>query len=157
MTALDRALKLLARKARTAAEMDRALERQGVGKEERHAAVARLRELGYMDDAAVAQGRARTLVEQGFAPRLAAARLLAQGVEGALARGAAVEAAGGATERELVRRALERRLRGRQPRDQAERRRLFRALAAKGHRPALVAEALRIEWDGDDDAMDQDR
>src|SRR5438128_11469366 len=65
MTAVDRALRLLARKARTEKEMHLALEKAGVSEGERAEAVARLRELGYMDDMEVARGRARTLLGRG--------------------------------------------------------------------------------------------
>lgn len=156
MTGLERALKLLALKSRTEAELDRALRRAGVSDAERTLALARLRELGYMDDAAVASARARTLLERGASPLLMRRRLLAQGVESATARAAAEEAAEGASERELVERALQKRLRGRAPRDDKERRRLFRALIGKGHRAALVAEALGIDAQEVDDGVEED-
>jgi SOS response regulatory protein OraA/RecX len=151
MTPLDKALKLLARKARTQKEMDAALERAGVPEGERAEAVARLRELGYMDDLEVARARARTLLGRGAAPRLAERRLGEQGVEAAQASAAVGEAAEGATEAELLDRALRKMLRGRAPAGDKERRRAFRALVAKGHRPAQVARALGMRWDGDDE------
>jgi len=151
MTAVDRALRLLARKARTEKEMHLALEKAGVSEGERAEAVARLRELGYMDDMEVARGRARTLLGRGAAPGLAERRLGEQGVGAAQARAAVVEAAQGASEAELLERALHKMLRGRAPAGDKERRRAFRALVAKGHRPAQVARALGISWDGHDD------
>jgi regulatory protein len=154
VTALDRALRLLTIKARTEAELGRALQRAGVPEAERSAAVARLRELGYMDDAAVAGARARTLLEQGASLRLAQRKLQAQGVASLTARAAAAEAAEGTSERELVERALQKRLRGRPPRDEKERNRIFRALVSKGHRASLVAQALRLRWDGADEVDD---
>ncbi len=150
MTPLDRALRLLARRAHTALEMDKALEKAGVPEGERAEAVARLRELGYMDDLEVARARARTLLGRGAAPRLAERRLGEQGVGAAQARAAVGEAAQGATEAELLERALQRMLRGRAPAGDKERRRAFRALVAKGHRPAQVARALGLTWEGDD-------
>ena len=152
-TAMDKALKLLARKARTQAEVERALAKFPAG--ERDAAVARLKELGYMDDREVGLSRARTLLGRGEAPRLAVQRLAAQGVESQLARAAVAEAAGGAADDELVARALRLRLRGRQPRDEGERRRLFRSLVAKGHRASAVARALKLP-EGGDDAIEDD-
>jgi regulatory protein len=148
---MDRALRLLARKSYTQNEMEGALERGGVTEGERHAVVARLRELGYMDDLEVARGRARILVERGSAPRFAERRLGEQGVAEAQARTAAFEAAQGVGEAELLDCALRRILRGRPPGSEKERRRAFRALVAKGHRPALAARALGLTWDGDDD------
>ena len=150
MTPLDRALRLLARKAHTALEMDKALAKAGVAEAERAEAVARLRELGYMDDLEVARARARTLLGRGAALRLAERRLGEQGVGAAQARAAVGEAAQGASEAELLDRALHRMLRGRAPAGDKERRRAFRALVAKGHRPAQVARALGLTWEGDD-------
>src|SRR6266852_3683766 len=121
--------------------MDKALAKAGVAEAERAEAVARLRELGYMDDLEVARARARTLLGRGAAPRLAERRLGEQGGE----------AAEGATEAELLDRALQKMLRGRAPAGDKERRRAFRALVAKGHCPAQVARALGIIWDGDDE------
>ncbi|HKC61901.1 MAG TPA: RecX family transcriptional regulator [Myxococcales bacterium] len=144
-------MRLLARRAYTAMEMDKALERAGVPEGERAEAVARLRELGYMDDLEVARARARTLLGRGAAPRLAERRLGEQGVEAAQASAAVGEAAEGATEAELLDRALQKMLRGRAPAGDKERRRAFRALVAKGHCPAQVARALGIIWDGDDE------
>ena len=151
MTPLDRALRLLGRRAYTAAEMQAALEKAGVSEGERAEAVARLRELGYMDDLEVARTRARNLLGRGAAPRLAERRLGEQGVDAAQARAAAGEAAQGASEAELLERALQKLLRGRAPAGDKERRRAFRALVAKGHRPAQVARALGISWEGHDE------
>lgn len=151
MTPVERALKLLAARARTALELDRALERAGVSAPDRKAAVARMRELGYMDDREVARGRARTLIERGEGPRLAARRLSSQGIAQEDAQAALEEARGDAGDDELAVRALRRRLRGRQPRDLAEKRRLLRTLIAKGHRPRSAAKAVGLEWEGDDE------
>jgi SOS response regulatory protein OraA/RecX len=135
--------------------MDKALEKAGVPQGERAEAVARLRELGYMDDLEVARARARTLLGRGAASRLAERRLGEQGVGTAPARAAVGEAAQGASEAELLERALHKVLHkvlhGRAPAGDKERRRAFRALVAKGHRPAQVARALGISWDGDDE------
>jgi regulatory protein len=150
----DFALKLLARKARTARELDAALARKAVPREEREAVLARLSELGYMDDREVARGRARVLLERGEAPRLAERRLSAQGVEREIAKAAVAQVQGAISEDELLARALRRRLHGRAPRDENERRRVFRALIAKGHKPSAVARALRVDWNGDDDAFE---
>ncbi len=109
-----------------------------------------------MDDREVARGRARTLLARGEAPRQAARRLQAQGVAAADARGAVDEATEGASEAELVANALQKRLRGRAPRDQRERQRVFRALVAKGHRPAAVALALKLQLEGEDLSADDE-
>ena len=153
-TALEKSLQLLAARSRTERELDRALERAGYPPAERDSAVARIRELGYISDRETARTRARSRVDQGDAPRLAARRLEAQGIEEGEARAAAAEAAEGAGEDELASRALNRRLRGRPPANAREKRRLFRALLAKGHRPSAAAKALGIEWEGNDEIED---
>lgn len=149
-TALSRALRLLGVRQRTARELDAALARAKVPLDERKAALARVRELGYLDDREVARSRARALIGKGNAPRLLARKLAAQGIAPSEARAAAVEAAEGAGEDELAAQALQRRLRGRTPADDREKQRLFRQLVAKGHRPSAVARAIGMELDGDD-------
>jgi regulatory protein len=151
---LDKALKLLALRARTAQELERALARSGFSEPERQSALARVRQLGYINDGETARARARSRVSQGEAPRLAVKKLVAQGVEEGDARAAAADAAEGASAEELASRALERRLKGRQPADEREKRRLLRALIAKGHPPSAAAKALGIAWEGNDDVED---
>ena len=145
---LDKALRLLALRSRTAQELDRALAKAGVAPTERQSALARLRELGYINDREVARARARTRVERGDAPRLAAKRLAAAGIGEPDARAAAEEAAQGAAEDEQGR------LRGRKLADMREKQRLLRALVARGHRPSAAAKALGVEWEGDDETDD---
>ena len=153
-TALEKALQLLALRARTGQELERALARSGFTEPERESALARVRELGYINDRETARARARSRLGQGEAPRLLAKKLVAQGVREGDARAAAVEAGGGASAEELASRALERRLKGRQPADEREQRRLFRALVGKGHSPSAAAKALGIAWEGTDDVED---
>jgi regulatory protein len=144
-------LRLLAARSRTEHELRRALERAGYSGEERESAVARLRELGYLNDPEVARTRARALLERGSGPALSRRRLEEQGIESSHATAAVAEAAEGESEDELARRAVERKLRGRPAQDEPEKLRILRALVRKGHRPAAVARALGIDWDGDDD------
>src|SRR5438128_2548279 len=138
-------------RARTAHELDRALERAKIPETDRKAALARLRELGYMDDREVARFRARRSIERGDGVRLAARRLSAQGVTEADAKAAVAEAKGEADDDELALRALQQRLKGRKPKDDREKQKLLRALIAKGHRPGAAARALGIEWEGDEE------
>jgi SOS response regulatory protein OraA/RecX len=93
LTAVEKALQLLARKARTAAELDAALERAHFSPDERKTALARMKELGYIDDRVLARARARSLIERGKAPWFAARKLEAQGVALEDARAAAREIA----------------------------------------------------------------
>jgi regulatory protein len=152
---LNKALRLLALRSRTVQELDRALAKAGVASGERRSALARLRELGYINDREVARARARTRVDRGDAPRLAAKRLAAAGIAEADAREAAMAAAEGAAEEELAAKALQGRLRGRKPADVREKQRLLRALIARGHRPSAAAKVLGVEWEGDDEIDDQ--
>jgi regulatory protein len=154
VTPVELALQLLAARSRTEDELHRALLRRGVTEADAKAAVARLRELRYMDDREVAALRAKRLVERGDAPQRIVQRLLRQGVSEADAKGAAEEARDGQGDDELAARALMRRLRGREPLDEREKRRLFRALVARGHKPSAAARAIGIEWNGEDDAYE---
>jgi SOS response regulatory protein OraA/RecX len=153
VSAFDRAVKLLAARQRTEAELRRAL--ADYPAEDVESVLARVKELGYINDRETARGRARTRVGLGDAPRLAARKLLAQGIAEATAREAASEAAEGVDEDELAARALQRRLRGRKPGSERKKLRLLRALIAKGHRGAVAARVLGIEWEGDDDVEDR--
>ena len=143
-TPVEQALKLLGHRSLTMRQLEQALARKGMVREARDAALARVRELGYIDDAEVAKVRAERLLAKGDAPRLVARRLRAQGVAAVTAEAASVEAASGASEAELVARALERKLRGRPIGDERDRQRLFRALLQRGHRAGAVAKALNL-------------
>ena len=151
LSVLDKALRLLGARARTEVELDRALTRAGYAAEERKSALARVKELGYMDDRELAAVCARSLTGKGDAPRLVEKKLQSQGVKAADARAAAAEAAQGLSADELAVQALQRKLRGRKPKDQRERLKLFRGLVSKGHRPSSAARALSLELDGHDD------
>lgn len=65
-TALETATKALARRDRAAADLVAYLERRGAAPAEASAAVERLREAGYVNDARYASSRAETLVARGF-------------------------------------------------------------------------------------------
>jgi regulatory protein len=64
--ALGLAGRALARRDRSAAELEAQLERRGIDAEEREAAVGRLTELGYIDDERFARNRAEALAERGY-------------------------------------------------------------------------------------------
>lgn len=157
--ATERALRLLGSRALTLRQLEVALLRKGVPRLELDAALARVKELGYIDDAEVARGRAQRRVAKGEAPRLVARRLRAQGVPAETARAAAEEAAAGASEDALAAQALRQKLRGRPPGGPREKQRLARALIAKGHRTAAVAKALGLDetLEAFDDGSDEDR
>jgi regulatory protein len=153
---VEKSLTLLARRQRTARELDQALARVKVPAEERAAAVARMRELGYIDDPATAAVRAKRFLGRGESPLRVQQRLRSQGVTGQDAKAAATEAAAGQGPEALAKQALAARLRGRQVKDQKDRERLLRWLVSKGHRPSAAAQAVKLEWDGPDGDGDSD-
>jgi len=94
---------------RTALELDRALERAGFAEPERKSTLARVARAGLHQRPRDGPRARRTRVDQGYAPRLVARKLLAQGIAEPDARAAAIEAAEGAEDEELAARALKRR------------------------------------------------
>jgi len=90
---LAAALRLLALRDRSAAELARRLQRQGFAAEQVEATLARCRELGYLDDERFARARAGALTRQG---RAVGRRLLLElrrsGLDAATAARAAAEA-----------------------------------------------------------------
>ena len=88
-SALEIATKLLAGRDKTRAQLVQALEKKGFGAEDIEATCARLRSLGYLDDARVAARRARDDLIDGWAPDAIVHRLQAVGLDEAVARAAA--------------------------------------------------------------------
>jgi len=155
--ALDRAkalcLRILSGHARTESQIRRRL--AGAGLEEAAGeAIAWLLRLGYLDDAAYARARARSLLSPGrLGPGAVERRLLAAGVAPPLARAAVTEALGegadGRDELALCRALAERRAGGRrppelEPRDRA---RLARFLLARGFSSEAVARVVGLDAD----------
>jgi regulatory protein len=146
------ALRYLARQARTAAQVRARLARAGLGAFAEEV-VAWLGGLGYLDDAAYARARARSLVAPGrLGPRLAARRLEAAGIAAAEARAAVADALaeGGAAEEALCRALAARRARGADlaALDDRTRRRLARFLLGRGFAGPVVARVLGVYEDG---------
>jgi regulatory protein len=151
------ALRALAARARTEAQVRARLARDGLDAEADGVA-AWLRGLGYLDDAAYARARARSLLAPGRAgPRLAERRLVAEGVAPGPAReavAAALAEGGGPGEPGEV--ALCRVLAARRapggdpgalaPRDRA---RLARFLLGRGFAGPVVARVVGVRADGD--------
>jgi regulatory protein len=146
------ALRYLAARARSEAQVRARLAKDGL-EGEADAALAWLRGLGYVDDAALARARARALLGAGRAgPRLAERRLVAAGVPAGDARaavqGALAEGEGG----EL---ALCRALAARKARapldglDARARARLARFLLGRGFSGPVVARVVGAYEDGE--------
>jgi regulatory protein len=86
--AYSRAVGLLARREHSARELRRKLDARGVEPQEADAALARLVEQGYQDDARFAEMLARTRIGAGYGPQRIRAELATHGIDDA-----AVEAA----------------------------------------------------------------
>ena len=146
-----RALRLLAARPRTEAQLRDRLVRAGFP-EEAGRVVEWLRGLGYLDDAAYARDRASSLVAPGrLGPRLAEQRLVASGIPRAAARQAVREAVG-ETESARCRELAERR--ARVPiadLDDRDRARLSRFLLGRGFSSRAVSSALGVYVDGGED------
>jgi regulatory protein len=152
------ALRQLAARARTEAQIRAKLAREELGAEA-DAVVAWLRGLRYLDDGAYARARARGLVAAGrYGPRQAARRLVQEGIAPGSARAALAEALceGGApdpasAELTLCRALAARRARGRplDALDDRERARLARFLTGRGFSGRAVAAALGVYEDGE--------
>lgn len=142
--------------------MRRRLERDGLG-EAAAEVVAWLLRLGYLDDAAYARTRARSLVAPGrLGPRLAERRLVSAGIAPAAARAAVEEAlaeaapgtrgpGGEAAEAALARDLALRRTGGVAPEGLAQRdlARLTRFLLGRGFSGRAVSRALGVYLDQD--------
>jgi regulatory protein len=146
-----RALRLLAARPRTEAQLRDRLVRAGFP-EEAGGVVEWLRGLGYLDDAAFARDRARLLVAPGrLGPRLAERRLAASGIPREDARRAVADALG-ADETARCRHLAERR--ARRPiadLDDRERARLGRFLLGRGFSGRAVSSALGVYVDEGED------
>ena len=140
--AYDEAVRMLARKARTAAEVAAALEARGAGSELVESVVARLKSQRHLDDAELASDEAFALVDgKGLAPSLALHKIVARGIAEAVAKESVEAAREGRTDAELCARALAKKTRGKQL-DPALVAKEGRTLARLGYEEDLVARAL---------------
>ena len=133
--ALPAALRLLALRDRSEAELAARLRRKGFSEAQAAAAVERCRQLGYLDDARFARGRARSLLRQGRAvgPKLLA-DLRQHGVSETEARAAVAAAKEEFDEQTLLAELLDRRFPGFAFReaDERERRRVVNYFLRRG-------------------------
>ena len=139
-TPLDIAARVLARGPRTEAELAARLERIGYSAAKVAATVARCRELRYVDDAAVAMDRARTLRARGAGSLRIATELGARGVPDEVVSAALEESLEGESEVHWAERALERqRIDVRDPQTRV---RAWRLLASRGFPEDVIAEVV---------------
>ena len=146
-----RALRLLAARPRTEAQIRERLDRAGFGVEV-DGVVAWLRDLCYLDDAAYARDRAAGLVAPGrLGPRLAEQRLVAEGIPRDAARRAVREALGD-DEEARCRTLAERRAQGSPGGlDDRGKARLSRFLLGRGFSGRAVSSALGVYVDDAED------
>lgn len=140
--AYEEAVRLLARKARTAAEVAAELDARGAAPEHVESVVARLKAHRHLDDAELAHDQAFALLDgKGYAPEAAVQALVQRGVGSGLAQEAVDAARDGRTERALCEAAFRRRTKGRAL-TQADAAREGRALARLGFDAEIVARVL---------------
>ena len=139
------ALKMLARRELSEAQIRQRLERRQHDRDAIDAAVSRLREERAIDDVRVAGAMARTETSVKRRGKLRVRRQIEQaGILPATARQAVDEVFGALDEDALLDAALGKRLRGReQIADDAELRRLFRYLIGQGFEPDRVMALLK--------------
>jgi regulatory protein len=139
------ALRLLARRELSEAQLRQRLTRKGYLADAVETAVARLRDERALDDARVAEAIAHTGVTVHRRGRLRVKRDIEHaGIAAATARHAVDTVFGGLDDDALLETALARRLRGRERvADERELRRLYRYLLGQGFEPERAAAALR--------------
>ena len=139
-------LRLLTAKARTRAELAAALARRGVEEEVAHEVLARLSEVGLIDDAAFAESYVHSgHAYRGLGRRALTTQLRRRGVDEETA-GAAVAAVGPAAEEEMARTLVRRGLAsGARGDEAATLRRLVGMLARRGYPEGLSYRVVREE------------
>lgn len=151
--ALGSALRALARGPKSRSEIEAGLARRGFVAETVASVVARLDELGYLDDALVADAVARGAERKHLGSRRVALTLGRRGVaRDVVERSARLSATG---DLERARAFLARRFPSGLPNDRRERQRATRLLMARGFPGDVVRQALGIDVDvtlDDDDA-----
>ena len=144
MSAYSDALKLLARRELSAAEIRTRLLHRDHTPEEADAAIARLQESRALDDRRVARAYARTALSVKGRGRLRVTReLQAMGIARDVITEAVAEVFGDLDERALIDKAIQKKLRGKPVKTIQERARLYQFLMRQGFTPAAVAAVLR--------------
>jgi regulatory protein len=145
LSAVNDALRLLAGRELSVAEMRARLLDRDHPVHEVEAAIAQLLEDGSLDDSRVARAYARTAVNVKGRGRVRVQRELgAKGIAREVAAAAIAEVFGDLDERSLVARAVQKKLRGRtRPATPAEHARLYQHLMRQGFSPSVVTAALR--------------
>jgi len=150
--AKSRALRLLARRSRSRAELKRYLKTKGFDQTTIETALGQLERLGYVDDAAHARAYAEQLAARGRSgPRAIYAKLRQRGVAAEIAAAAAEEVLSGADQEAMARRLAEKRLSALANVDMpTKRRRLYAFLARRGFDPDTISGVLADLLPADD-------
>jgi regulatory protein len=139
-----RALKLLAYRSRSGAELSQKLARAGFSSQEIEGALAKLRGLKLLDDEAFARSFARDRIEnRGYGPLRVERELRFKGVAKAVIAEVLKESFDRERDSARSRAILERRFRGRDLKDLKTARRAVAYLRRRGYRDAVIAEVLR--------------
>lgn len=142
--AYDRAVKYLAYRARSEAELGTRLARAGFTPEAIAPALAKLRAQRFLDDEAFARSFARARIEdRGYGPLLLERELRQKGLAPALVGRILDEAFGKHQGKERARALLEKRFRGK---DLGDRKTLYRAISflrRRGYRDSVIAEIVK--------------
>ena len=149
--------RLLAVRQLSEKEFRTKLQGKGFGSSVVESVVARFRDLGYLDDAAFARQRARSLAENRlWGNRRIEASLLGKGLSRELIGEALTLAREEITEREAITQLLHNKGRGQGavPEDSREKRRLIQSLMGKGFPPGLIFEILSIS--GEEEVHDRE-
>lgn len=152
----DYAVKALGRHMRTEAELRRLMhtrvEPGEAGEAVVSAVVARLKEYGYLDDAAFAETYTRLRHENDkLGQRTVRQKLAQKGIAAQVVEGAIEARYGGVDEEALARQHLERK-RIRKPENEKETARVMRRLVAAGFSTGVIYKILR-RWDVPDEAL----
>jgi regulatory protein len=141
-----KALEALTRRARSTAELERWLTERDHAREHIELSIARLKSLGYLDDAQYARAFARSrAIARGMSRRRIRAELVHRGVARELIDAAIAEVMEeeGVDERALVEAAAAKKLRGMTKLEpEVRRRRLYGFLARRGYAADLVRETV---------------
>ncbi len=139
------ALRALARRSHTKAELERKIQRRSASVEDVRTVLDRLRRHGYLDDAQVAETHSTMRRDIGvFGPKRVLLELKRRGVADQTAETAVSDAYHGRDESELARAHLRRKM-GAKPvdvQDVKEVARLYRSLVRAGFRRSAIADAL---------------
>jgi|ERR1041384_1917401 regulatory protein len=140
----NRALRFLAYRPRSEAELRARLGRAGFSPQEIEGALAKLRGLKLLDDEAFARSFARDRIEnRGYGPLRVERELRFKGVAKAVIAEVLKESFDRERDRARARAILERRFRGRDLSDLKTARRAVAYLRRRGYRDAMIAEILK--------------